>query len=306
MKIGNIEVGNLFLAPMAGVSDIGFRKVCHTCGADLTYIEMINCNAIRFGNSNTLSMLNTFDGESPSVVQIFGHYADQMAQVCASRELEKFDIIDINFGCPAPKIVKNGDGSALLCDLKKIEEIVTKCVKATNKPITVKIRIGYKKNDNVAVEVAKLCERCGAKAITVHGRTKEQMYSGEVDYDTIKKVKQSVSIPVIGNGDVCDINSYKKMLETGVDGVMIGRGALGQPWIFDILKGKDIPNKYEMIEMHVNTLRQYYDDKYLCKILRKHFLWYVRDIENGAKYKVMLAQTENLQESLQILKKIVV
>ena len=186
MKIGNIEVGNLFLAPMAGVSDIGFRKVCRMCGADLTYIEMVNCNAIRFKNEHTLDLLRTEDDEKPKVVQIFGHDADQMAKVCASKELEQFDIIDINFGCPAPKIIKNGDGSALLCHLDKIEEIVTKCVNATNKPITVKIRKGFKKNDNVAVQVAKLCEKCGAKAITIHGRTREQMYSGTVDYETIK------------------------------------------------------------------------------------------------------------------------
>lgn len=302
MKIGNIEVGNLFLAPMAGVSDIGFRKVCRDCGADLTYVEMINCNALRFNNEHTKQLLLTEEDESPKVVQIFGHDADAMAKVCASESLQKFDIIDINFGCPAPKIVKNGDGSALLKDLPKIEEIVTKCVKATKKPITVKIRIGYEIGHNVAVQVAKICERCGAKAITVHGRTREQMYSGDIDYETIKKVKQAVAIPVIGNGNVFDEQSYRKMLETGVDGVMLARGALGQPWLFSILKGKTIPNKYSIVETHVNILKKYYPEDLLCTTLRKHFLWYVRDIEGGSKYKLKLATTTNLDESLKILK----
>ena len=302
MKIGNIEVGNLFLAPMAGVSDVGFRKVCRMCGADLTYVEMINCKAIKFFNQHTKKLLETEDDELVKVVQIFGHDADEMARACQSEELEKFDIIDINFGCPAPKIVKNGDGSALLRDLNKIEEIVSKCVKATTKPITVKIRTGFFNGENVAVEVAKLCEKCGAKAITVHGRTREQMYSGVVDYETIRRVKQSVNIPVIGNGDVFDEKSYKKMLETGVDGVMVARGALGKPWIFAELKNIDYFNKFSLIETHVKTLQKYYSDNILCTTLRKHFLWYIRDVKDAGKYRLKLALTDNLSESLNILK----
>lgn len=303
MKIGEIEVGDLFLAPMAGVSDVGFRKVARLCGADLCCTEMVNCKALRFNNKATRTLL-FIDNETPSAVQIFGHDADDMARACASDELKPFDIIDINFGCPAPKIVKNGDGSALLQDLTKIEEIVKKCVNATDKPITVKFRIGFNRGDNVAVEVAKICERNGVKAITVHGRTTEQMYSGIVDYDTIKKVKQSVKIPVIGNGDVVDEDSYKKMLETGVDGVMIARGALGKPWIFDMLKHKNLPNKYEMIELHVNTLKKYFKDDYLCSYLRKHFLWYVRDFEGANKVRASLSLTTNLDEALKTIKSV--
>lgn len=304
MKIGDIEVGDLFLAPMAGVSDIGFRKVCRMCGADLTYVEMINCKAIRFENEHTKKLLLTESDETPKVFQIFGHDADEMARVCASKELEKFDIIDINFGCPAPKIVKNGDGSELLNHLDKIDEITKKCVNATTKPITAKIRIGFKNDDNVAVEVAKICEKNGIKAITVHGRTREQMYSGEIDYETIKQVKKSVNIPVIGNGNVFDEKSYLKMKETGVDGVMIARGALGQPWIFSILKGNEVPDKYKIVETHIKTLQKYYNDEYLCTILRKHFLWYVRDVVGANKYRLQLATTKNLDESLLILKNI--
>ena len=302
MKIGDKEVGNLFLAPMAGVSDIGFRRVAKMCGADLTYVEMINCNALRFSNPNTKKLLETFDEEDIKVVQIFGHDADTMAQVCASKELEKFDIIDINFGCPAPKIVKNGDGSALLKDLDKIAEICKKCTLATNKPITAKIRIGFNSGDNVAVEVAKICEQNGIKAITVHGRTRDQMYAGDVDYETIANVKKAVKIPVIGNGNVFDEVSYKKMLATGVDGVMIARGALGQPWIFSKLKGLNMPNKFEIVKTHVETLQKYYTDEELCITLRKHFLWYVKDVVNGGKYRLELATTNSLEKSLNILK----
>ena len=305
MKIKDIEVGKLFLAPMAGVSDIGFRKVCKSYGADLTYVEMINCNALLHNNEHTKKLLETVDSEDIKVVQIFGHDPELMAQAVKSPLLEKFDIIDINFGCPAPKIVKNGDGSALLKNLELLGKICKSCTSATNKPVTAKIRIGFNKNDNVAVDVAKICEANGISAITVHGRTREQMYSGTVDYDTIKKVKQSVKIPVIGNGDVVDEKSLNKMLETGVDGVMIGRGALGRPWIFSELKNKKgVIDKFEAIKNHVDTLRKYYTDEELCVTLRKHFLWYVRDVSGASKFRLKLATTENLDESLNLLKQI--
>ena len=301
MKIGNIEVGNLFLAPLAGVSEIGFRSVCKMCGADTTCTEMINAKAMRFGNENTKQLLLTEENENIKIVQIFGNSAEDLAKVCASKELEKFDIIDLNFGCPAPKIVKNGEGSALLKDLNKLEEIVKACVNATDKPVTAKFRIGFEEGHNVAVEVAKICERNGIKAITVHGRTREQMYSGKVDYETIKKVKQSVSIPVIGNGDVFDKESYQKMLDTGVDGVMIARGALGRPWIFAELKNLPTPNKMEIIKKHIEVLRKYYSESWICTNIRKHLLWYAQGVEGAAKIRLKLATTTNLDEALSLL-----
>ena len=301
MKIGNIEVGNLFLAPLAGVSEIGFRIVCKMCGADTTCTEMINAKAMRFGNENTKQLLLTEENENIKIVQIFGNSAEDLAKVCASKELEKFDIIDLNFGCPAPKIVKNGEGSALLKDLNKLEEIVKACVNATDKPVTAKFRIGFEEGHNVAVEVAKICERNGIKAITVHGRTREQMYSGKVDYETIKKVKQSVSIPVIGNGDVFDKESYQKMLDTGVDGVMIARGALGRPWIFAELKNLPTPNKMEIIKKHIEVLRKYYSESWICTNIRKHLLWYAQGVEGAAKIRLKLATTTNLDEALSLL-----
>ena len=304
MKIGDIEVGNLFLAPMAGVTEVGFRTVCKMCGADLTYTEMINAKAMRFNNQHTSTLLYTEDVECPKVVQIFGNNAEDLAQVCKSPLLEKFDIIDINFGCPAPKIVKNGEGSALLKDLEKLEQIVKACVSATTKPVTAKFRIGFADGDNVAVEVAKICERNGIKAITVHGRTREQMYSGKVDYETIKKVKQSVSIPVIGNGDVVDEQSYKKMLETGVDGVMVARGALGNPWLFARLKGQPQGSRFEMIKKHIEVLKKHYDEKWICIHIRKHLLWYTQGIDGASKIRLKLATTTNLDESLALLKQV--
>ena len=304
MKIKNIDVGSLFLAPMAGVSDVGFRKVCKMFGADLTYVEMINANAILHENVHTKKLLETKDDEDIKVVQIFGHDPLIMAKAVQSPLLAKFDIIDLNFGCPAPKIIKNGDGSALLKHLDTLASICKSCSSATTKPVTAKIRIGFESDENIAVQIAKICEQNGIAAITVHGRTRAQMYSGTVDYETIKKVKQSVAIPVIGNGDIVDIKTYQMMLKTGVDGVMIGRGALGRPWIFAELKGKKVEDKFSAIKFHVETLKKYYTDEELCLILRKHFLWYIRDIPGASKYRFELATTKNLNDSLKIIEKI--
>lgn len=302
MNIGEKEYGNVFLAPMAGVTEVGFRTVCKMAGADLTYTEMVNANALMHNSNKTKDLLITNPIEKPVAVQIFGHDENIMAEVCASELLEKFDLIDINFGCPAPKIVKNGDGSALLNDLNKVYKIVSSCVKAANKPITCKFRIGFFKGQNVAKEMARVCEDAGAKMITVHGRTREQMYAGAVDYETIANVKSCVKIPVVGNGDVFDIDSYQIMLQTGVDGVLVGRGALGNPNIFAKLKGIAELNKIQLIEKHIEVLRQNYDEKFVSATMRKHLLWYISGEYNSNKIKLQVATAPLLDDAFRIVK----
>lgn len=301
MKVKNLEIGNLFLAPMAGVSDVGFRHVCKKAGADLTFTEMVSSKALSYNSEKTKELLFTSSIEKPVAVQIFGHEPDVMAWACQSEYLDKFDLIDINFGCPAPKIVNNGDGSALLKDLKLVQKIVTNCVKATPKPVSCKFRKGYLNDKNVALEMAKICSDCGASLITIHGRTKSQMYSGEVDLETIAKVKACVNIKVVGNGDVVDLASYNKMKQTGVDGVMIGRGALGNPNIFNEIKGLPKLNKLDLIKEQINILSQFYGERYITTTMRKHFLWYVSGINGASSVKQKLATCTNVQESLEIL-----
>lgn len=305
MKIGELNVGDIFLAPMAGVSEVGFRKACKLGGADLTYTEMINSKAIRFNNTATKNLLLTSDIENPVAVQLFGSDPADMAAACACSDLQKFDIIDLNFGCPAPKIIKNGDGSALLQNLPKIQQIVTACVQATDKPITAKIRTGFNLTDNVALSVAKICEDSGIKAITIHGRTREQMYSGEIDYETIAKVKANVKIPVIGNGNVFDEHSYNVLKQTGVDGILIARGALGKPWIFNLLKNiPDNKSKFGYIEEHINELRKHFNERYITLTMRKHLLWYINGVDGASAIRQKIATTEDLNEALKIIKQI--
>lgn len=303
MNIGNVVIdGNLILAPMAGVTDIAFRELCKHFGAGLTVTEMVSVKALLFKNKKTQLLLDTFAGEKPCAVQIFGHCADDFGRVLKSGVLDKFDIIDINMGCPAPKIVKNGDGSALLKNLSLAREIVENCVKSTDKPVTVKLRKGFYENDDVLVSFAKMCEDAGASAITVHPRTKSQNYSGQIDISDIKKVKESVKIPVIGNGDVVDIESYEKMLKTGCDGVMIGRRAVGCPEIFSILKGKKLDlTKSEIIKLHLDILRKYYDEKVISKIFIRHAFAYASFEAGAVEKRKKLAFCKTLKEMEDVL-----
>ena len=231
-------------------------------GASLTVTEMVSAKALMYESAKTYDLLQTFEGEKPVAVQIFGREPEIMALACKNPALDKFDIIDINMGCPAPKIVKNGEGSALMKEFDLAKDIIKACVNATKKPVTVKFRLGFEEDNIVAVEFAKMCEESGASAITVHGRTREQFYSGKVNYEAIKAIKQAVKIPVIGNGDITDKESLKRMLATGVDAVMIGRGAIGNPWIFKELLGEPyIKDKLNIIKKQIEYLIQYGKDE---------------------------------------------
>lgn len=299
MKIGNINfTSSIFLAPMAGVADASFRQLCYELGADLTYTEMVSVKALLHNNKKTFKLLKVY-GNTPTAVQLFGHDKEDFVKVIKSGNIDNFDIIDINMGCPAPKIVKNGDGSALLKNIDLAREIISACVNATDKPITVKFRIGFELDNNIAVEFAKMCEQAGASAICVHGRTREQFYSGKVDYETIKLVKSSVNIPVIGNGDITDIESYKKMLQTGVDGVMIGRGALGNPEIFAILKGKKYPDKLSIITRHIQLIKEH---NAVTPEVKKHLLWYLNGLKSTKDIKVQIVNN-NIKDAITLLEK---
>ena len=311
IKIGNILVeNNVFLAPMAGVTDIPFRKICRKFGPGLTYTEMASTKAMEFGSDKTEKIIQIMSDERPSIVQIFGSDKDTIRKTIEKlNQQEDIDIIDINMGCPAPKLVKNGDGAGLLLDLKKVEEIIKEATSVSKKPITVKTRKGFNDDIITAVEVAKICEKYGVAMITIHGRTREQYYSGVADLDIIKKVKESVKIPVIGNGDITDVESAKKMFEyTGCDGIMIARGAQGNPWIFkSILDGKDYVPSYEerlqIILEHIKyELENEENKKNAVFKMRKHIAWYLKSLPNSTYVKDKINREEDIEKVIQLLK----
>lgn len=304
MNINGVDFNNnLILAPMAGVSDVGFREVCSVLGADATCSEMLSCRAMLHNPKKTELMTISSDYEKIKIGQIFGHEPLVMAQSLSNPALAKYQIIDINMGCPAPKIVKNGEGSALMGNIKLASQIIKACVKEAKMPVSVKFRLGI--NKDVSLEFGKMCQECGASFVTLHARTAEMGYSGRADYEAIARLKSELKIPVVGNGDVVDKVSYNNMLKTGVDGVMIGRGAHGRPWIFQELLGQPFyGNKFEVIQRHVNVLRQNYDEEWLTLYLRKHFLWYVSGEEGASKTRLKLATSPSVDESLKLLKEI--
>ena len=304
MKIENIEFEKgLFLAPMAGVSDVGFREVCSNFGAEGCYSEMLSCRAMLHNAKKTELMTISSKEEKIKIGEIFGHEPDIMVKSLSNPLLDKYQIVDINMGCPAPKIVKNGEGSALMDNIPLAKEIITKCVKNSSRPISVKFRLG--KDKDISLDFGRMCEECGASYVTLHARTAEQGYSGKADYDAIAKLSQTLSIPVVGNGDVVDEESYKKMLSTGVQGVMIGRGAMGRPWIFqEIFGNKFQGDKFEVAKKHLEILRKYYDEKWLTLYMRKHFLWYCAGKECSSEKRLQIATSQDLDKSLEILKQV--
>ena len=313
LKIGNVELDNPYiLAPMAGVTDLPFRLLCKEQGAGLLCMELVSAKAIQYNNKNTKALLEIHPEELPVSLQLFGSEPDTISEIAKRIEELPFAVLDINMGCPVPKIVRNGEGSALMKNPKLVYEIVSKTVRAIQKPVTVKIRKGFDDTCINAVEIAKIIEEAGANAVAVHGRTREQYYSGKADWDIIRQVKEAVSIPVIGNGDVVSGESAIAMMQqTGCDGVMIGRGAQGNPWIFSELleyektgKIPPRPGKEEMNQMilkHARLQLQYKGEYLGIREMRKHVSWYTTGLPNSAKLRAKINAVESFQELEELL-----
>ena len=296
MKIGSVECGNIILAPMAGITDMSFRALCREQGATFSYTEMISAKALYYKNKNTLPLLQVAKGERPIAVQLFGSEPELLAQEALKLEEGPYDVFDVNMGCPVPKVVNNGEGSALMRDPEKIGQIVSAMTKVLHKPVTIKIRKGFSADQINAVEVAKRAEDAGAAAIAIHGRTREEYYSGHADYDIIRQVKEAVSIPVMGSGDIYKGKDAKRMLdETGCDAVMIARGARGNPWIFRevahfLETGEELPRPSveevkEMILRHARMLIDFCGENMAIRQMRKHAGYYVTGYPDASRIR---------------------
>ena len=300
MRIGNVHLeNNVSLGPMAGVTDLTFRLLCKEQGCGLLYTEMVSAKGLWYNDKKTEELLRIYEEESPVALQIFGSEPDVIASAAAKLNKYPNAILDINMGCPTPKIVKNGDGSALMKNPNLVGRVITAVVKASDKPVTVKIRKGWDSSSINAVEIAKIAEESGAQAIAVHGRTREQFYSGKADWSIIRDVKQNVNIPVIGNGDVFTVEDATRMKEeTNCDGIMVARGAQGNPWIFKRIThyfqtGSILaePTKKEKIQMSLKHIKMIVDVKgenIGILEMRKHIAWYLKGIKNSSEVRRLI------------------
>lgn len=312
LKIGNVKLkNNILLAPMAGITDMPFRLICEKFEPGLVCTEMVSAKAIFYNDEKTKKLMNLNGENRPVSIQIFGSDVESMAYG-AKYVSQIADIVDINMGCPAPKVVKNGDGSKLLLDLEKAKQIINAVVQNSKVPVTLKFRMGWDNEHIVATELAKIAEDAGISAITIHGRTRAQYYSGTADLEIIKKVKETVKIPVIGNGDVTDEKSAEEMFEkTGVDGIMIGRASMGNPWIFKKIKyyletGEKLPEisadeKLKIVKEHLNLLVEEKGEDVAIKEFRKHLAAYSKNLPNSSNFRVKvnaIDDRKNLEKTL--------
>lgn len=311
LAIGDVTLNNnVLLAPMAGVSDLPFRLLCSRQGAAMVCSEMISAKAILYRNKNTEELLEIHPQEGPVSLQLFGSDPDIVSEMAKRIEERPFAVLDLNMGCPVPKVVNNGEGSALMKNPVLAGKIIEKTVRAIQKPVTVKIRKGFDEAHVNAVEIARIAQESGAAAVAVHGRTREQYYSGKADWDIIAQVKQAVDIPVLGNGDVTDGESAKRMLQkTGCDGILIGRAAQGNPWIFRevtaALEGREIPVRpgreelYEMIVEHALLSREYKGEYIAVREMRKHMAWYTTGLPHSSQLRKKINEMETMEQLIE-------